>query len=99
MSEKCYVTIVLLIHPYSLVTLQSAIADTKVQLEEIIEACDRLIAGNTLSHLVCANISPEALLLMHRLDSNEKYRRSRKTFAQWAKTVKIWSIWQIIVRP
>jgi hypothetical protein len=36
----------------SLVTLQSAIADTKVQLEEIIESCDRLIEGNKLAHLV-----------------------------------------------
>lgn len=34
-----------------LVTLQSALADTKLQLEEIVSSCDELLEGDTLFHM------------------------------------------------
>jgi UV radiation resistance-associated gene protein len=37
---------------YRLVTLQSVIVDTKIQLDEIIDACDHLLEENTLGYLV-----------------------------------------------
>jgi hypothetical protein len=64
-----------------MVTLQSVISDTKVQLDEIIEACDRLLGENTISSLVRLITSDNICMLIHNSNSSEKYLRNKKSFA------------------